>query len=258
MSFDVAADSYDRFMGRFSRPLAAALLDRLEPDVLAPGRRALDVGSGPGALTELLVARLGATAVAAADPSAPFVEAVGARLPGVDVRRAPAEALPWVDDAFDLVAASLVVHFMADPVAGLREMARVARPGGTVALTVWTFTPDAGPLGQFWAAVAEVDPGGPNERDLPVARPGELSRLVREAGLEPTDERPLTVEVPVGSLEEWWAPFAGGVGPAGERVAGLDPDRRTALRDRSAELLGARPGEPFTLACTAWCVVARA
>src|SRR5690348_17992006 len=107
-------------MGRYSEPLAgrfAALAGVL------PGRRALDVGCGTGALTSELVGPLGAEAVSAVDPSEAFVAATRARFPGVDVRRAFAERLPFADGVFDLALAQLVVHFMADPVAGLREMA---------------------------------------------------------------------------------------------------------------------------------------
>ena len=130
MTFDVVADAYDRFMGRFSEPLADEFVAVAG---LRPGQQVLDVGCGPGALTRRLVAALGADAVAAVDPSAPFVAAVQERCPGVDVRRAAAEDLPFDDDTFDLALAQLVVHFMQDPVAGLREMARVTRPGGVVA-----------------------------------------------------------------------------------------------------------------------------
>ncbi len=68
--------------------------------------------AGPGALTRVLVDRLGADAVLAVDPSASFVEAVRARYPGVDVRAANAEGLPFDDDVVDVALAQLVVHFM--------------------------------------------------------------------------------------------------------------------------------------------------
>ena len=122
MSFDVAADAYDRFMGRYSQLLSPQLADLAG---VRAGQRVLDVGCGPGALTAELVARVGAGAVAAVDPSEPFVAAAGSRYPGVDVRRASAEHLPFQDATFDASLAQLVVHFMADPVAGLAEMARV-------------------------------------------------------------------------------------------------------------------------------------
>src|SRR3954451_9260233 len=125
MSFEVAAESYGRFMGRFSEPLAAELVLLVDPQ---PVQRALDVGCGPGALASVLAERLGGAAVAAVDPSEAFVDACRARLPEVDVRRATAEQLPFRDDEFDVALANLVVHFMGDPVAGVAEMARVTRP----------------------------------------------------------------------------------------------------------------------------------
>src|SRR3954463_11118246 len=112
MSFDVAADSYDRFMGRWPQPLAGELVGLVRPQ---PGQRALDVGCGPGALTTVLIDRLGAAAVSAIDPSAPFVSATRSQFPDADVRQGAAESLPFDADVFDLVLAQLVVHFMADP-----------------------------------------------------------------------------------------------------------------------------------------------
>src|SRR6478752_2390710 len=113
MTFDVTADAYGRFMGRFSEPLAEQFVELAG---LSAGQRALDVGCGPGALTARLAARLGVDAVAGVDPSASFVAAARARLPGLDVREAKAEALPFADCSFDAVLAQLVVHFMDDPV----------------------------------------------------------------------------------------------------------------------------------------------
>src|ERR1700759_1249750 len=104
MSFDVPADAYGRFMGRFSEPLAAPSAPCLR---LAPGQRVLDVGCGPGALPAVLTAALGPERVSALDPSESFVAAGRARLPGVGVRRGTAEALPWPDDSFDCAAAQL-------------------------------------------------------------------------------------------------------------------------------------------------------
>lgn len=134
MAFDVPAEAYDRFMGRYSALLSAPFADFAG---VHPGQRALDVGCGPGALTAELVRRLGAEAVAAVDPSAPFVLAARERHPQVDVREAVAEDLPFPDSSFDIALAQLVVHFMSDPLVGLGEMLRVVRPGGIVAASVW-------------------------------------------------------------------------------------------------------------------------
>ncbi|MFC6287206.1 class I SAM-dependent methyltransferase [Nocardioides sp. GCM10027113] len=247
MSFDVAADAYTRFMGRFSEPLADVFLDWAGPPAL--GGTALDVGCGAGALTACLVDHLGAEAVAAVDPSGHFVAATSARCPGVDVRRGSAEALPFPDDSFDLVAAELVVHFMADPVAGLREMRRVARPGSVVAACVWDHGGDTGPLSLFWRVARQVVPSAPGEHELPGTREGHLAELFGAAGLAAVEAAPLTVTVAVAGAEAWWEPFTLGVGPAGAWVAGLDASTRDRLRVACLEAL---PRGPFEVTATAW------
>ncbi len=246
MGFDVAAEAYDRFMGRYSRHLAPQLADLAG---MAPGQRALDVGCGPGALTSELVARLGPGAVSAVDPSPPFVEAARARHPGVTVLEASAESLPFDDAAFDAALAQLVVHFMTDPVAGLREMGRVTRPGGVVAACVWDYGGGQGPLGPFWEAARELDPTVVDESLLAGAREGHLVELFKAAGLREVSQAALSVVQELGSFEDWWEPFTAGVGPAGAYVAGLDEDRRAQLRDRCRALL---PDGPFTLTARAW------
>lgn len=252
MTFDVTADAYGRFMGRFSEPLADLFVDCAPTQ---PGLRALDVGCGAGALTQRLVDRFGAGHVCAVDPSASFVAATRQRFPDVDVRCAAAEQLPFTDATFDVVLAQLVVHFMADPVQGLREMARVARPGGTIAACVWDHAGDGGPLSSFWRAVHEIDPGAAGEGDLPGTREGHLAELCAEARLNDIDSSSLTVTVAFATFDEWWEPFTLGVGPAGAHVAGLDDAGRALLRDRCAQLL---PPAPFEVDASAWCVRARA
>lgn len=251
MSFDVAAESYGRFMGRFSVPLAEPFADAAG---VRAGQRGLDVGCGPGALTAVLVDRLGVPAVSAIDPSPPFVAALHARFPEVDVRSGVAEDLPFPDDAFDVTLAQLVVHFMSDPVAGLREMARVTRPGGVIAACVWDHAGGKGPVSPFWRAVHDIDQEASNESDLPGSREGHLAELCAAAGLEDVESTSLSVTVPFATFADWWEPYTLGVGPAGAYLAGLDDGRREALRVRCAEEL---LPEPFTLRASAWSVRAR-
>jgi SAM-dependent methyltransferase len=252
VSFNVAADSYTRFMGRFSEPLA---MQFAELAGVRAGQRALDVGCGPGALTAQLVARLGGGAVSAVDPSASFVAAIRARFPEIDVRCGAAERLPFTDDSFDVALAQLVVHFMTDPVAGLAELGRVTRPGGLVAACVWDHGGGGGPLATFWRAVRDLDPQARDEADLAGAREGQLAELFAAAGLRHIEPASLTVTVRFATFADWWEPFTLGVGPAGAYVSQLAEARRAALRTRCALLL---PAAPFQLAASAWCVRARA
>ena len=192
------------------------------------GQRVLDVGCGPGALTAELVSRVGPAAVSAVDPSEPFVAAARDRNPGVDVLQASAEHLPFPDGTFDAALAQLVVHFMADPVAGLTEMARVTRPDGVVAACVWDHAGGQGPLGLFWRAARELDPEVHDESRLAGAREGHLAELFEAAGLREIEETTLSASLEHPSFEEWWEPYTRGVGPAGAYVAGLDPARPAA------------------------------
>jgi SAM-dependent methyltransferase len=253
VTFEVAAEAYNRFMGRYSGPLATRFADWAGVGA-APGH-ALDVGCGPGALTRVLVHRLGVDAVSAVDPSQPFLAALRQEFPTLDVQVGGAEQLPYPDDLFDVVLAQLVVHFMADPVGGLREMARVARPGGTVAACVWDHAGAGGPLALFWQAVADLDPDAPGEGDLPGTSEGSLALLFDEAGLTGIEDTSLMVPVRHETFEEWWEPYTLGVGPAGDYVRSLTPDRRDALRERCRELA---PSAPFHVLASAWAVRARA
>ena len=250
MTFEVTADAYQRFMGRWADPLARELLTELRPH---RPERALDVGAGTGALTAPLVAELGAGSVAAIDPSVAFVASLRERLPGVDAREGTADALPFADATFDLVIAQLVVHFMPDPVAGLAEMARVTRPGGTVAASVWDFAGGRAPLSLFWRVARELDPTVRDESDEPGARAGQVEQYFRDAGLADVRGGELAVRLPYDDPDDWWQPYTLGVGPAGAYLAALDEPRREQLRRRCVAELGAGPG---VTEAVAWVAIA--
>jgi ubiquinone/menaquinone biosynthesis C-methylase UbiE len=246
MTFAVAADSYDKFMGRYSTLLAPQFADLAG---VGSGQRVIDVGCGPGALTTELVERVGASNVAAVDPSESFVVAARERHPGVDVQEAPAETLPFADGMFDAALAQLVVHFMADPVQGLTEMGRVTRAGGVVVASVWDHAGEQTPLAPFWRAVHELDPDEEGERNLAGGREGHLAELFHEAGLREIEETALPIRIEHATFEEWWEPFTLGVGPAGAYLVGLEPEQQDQLRERIRQQL---PEAPFTLPARAW------
>jgi SAM-dependent methyltransferase len=251
MSFNVGADAYLRFMGRYSEQLAAQFADLAG---VGPGQRLLDVGCGPGALTAELVKRAGAAAVSGVEPSTSFAAAVRERLPGTDIRVGQAEKLPFADGTFDAALAQLVVHFMRDPARGLREMRRVTRGGGTVAACVWDHAGGRGPLSVFWPAVRAVDPAATDESGLAGAREGDLARLFGEAGLTAVEAATLTVRVQYGSFDNWWEPYTLGVGPAGAYVARLSPEQTAALQEQCRRLL---PAGPIEVTATVWAATGR-
>jgi SAM-dependent methyltransferase len=253
-TFRAAAEAYDRHVGRYGAPLAAALIrfSRVEP-----GMRALDVGCGPGALTAALAERLGEASVSAVDPSEPFAEACRRRSPGAEVLIASAEALPFADQAFDATLSQLVVNFMHDPEAGVREMARVTRPGGIVASCVWDYPGEMTLLRAFWDAAREVDPEGGAAADegtvMQWCAEGELAELWRAVGLHAVRFGELVVTAGYADFEDLWSPFPTGVAPSGAFCKSLDGDRRAQLHDAYRRRLGVG-GEPFELTARAWAV----
>lgn len=253
--FAVAAEGYDRLMGRYLDTLGPVFADAAE---VTSGQHVLDVGCGPGGLTAVLVDRVGVDGtVAAIDPSPPFVAACRERHPGVDVREGVAEDLPYADAAFGASLASLVVGFLTDPVAGVCEMRRVTRPGGRVALSFWDLD-DMPLLGTFWRAVASaLGPTGGGEGERVGRRRGDLARLLQEAGTTVVVDGRLTCTASYADFEDWWSSFTGGAGPVGAFQVALTEEQRERVRT-AADALLSHPRSAFTLRASAWCAVGAA
>jgi SAM-dependent methyltransferase len=255
-TFHASAEAYDRHVGRYGGALARALCDAAG---VQPGQRALDVGCGPGALAAQLVHRLGAANVAAVDPSPPFADACRRRLPGVRVEDASAERLPFDDGQFDRALAQLVVNFMTDPLAGVREMTRVTRPGGTVGAAVWDYAGEMTLLRRFWDAAVALDPAA-RARDegtcMPLCTPAELSGLWADAGLAAVAVSATVVAADYEGFDDLWRGVGSGVGPTGAYTVALAPPQRAALRDQLQRRLGVT-SEPFRLTARGWIVTGR-
>ena len=254
MTFVAPGHQYERFVGRYLPTLAPAFADAAG---IVPGMRVVDVGCGPGGLTRELRTRLGADSVAAIDPSPPFVEACRASNPGVDVRDGVAESLPFPDDDFDAALASLVVAFMHDAQAGVREMSRVTRSGGVVAASMWDRGEGGMPmLDVFWSAAATIDPDVHGERAMLGTEPGQLDALLERAGLADVEGGELWASAHYESFDDWWEPFTFGIGPAGSHYQSLDEGQRERLRLECRRRLDQADGA-FTLEARAWFARAR-
>ena len=187
VQFAAPAEHYDRFMGRYLPTLAPALIDAAG---VPSDSRVVDVGCGTGGLATELAAHVGGANVAAIDPAPRFVAACRERVPEGDIREGVAEELPWSDDEFDVALSSLVVAFMSDPDQGLREMARVTRPGGTVAACMWDIAGGGMTmLKTFWTAAREVDPSVEGERKLAGIAGGRHRRAARTGRVSRTSKR---------------------------------------------------------------------
>ncbi|WP_309128996.1 class I SAM-dependent methyltransferase [Microbacterium sp.] len=241
-----AADGYDRLIGRFLPSLAPAFADFAE----VRAGSVLDVGCGPGGLTAELARRVGAGNVSAIDPSPPFVVACRERVPGVQVVEGVAEGLPFPDGSFDAALSSLVVGFMSDAQQGVREMVRVTRPGGTVALCFWDHSRMQS-IARFWRAAHRAIGAEPAGDRLLGTQQGDLAQLLEGAALRDIRVTELVATGGYRDVDDLWSGYTAGIGPIGQYMQGLDQDEIEAVRGAVREDLDT-PDRPFTLSAVAW------
>jgi ubiquinone/menaquinone biosynthesis C-methylase UbiE len=245
--FDVSDRSYDNFMGRYSMPLAPKFADFAG---VRSGMAVVDVGAGTGALTTELVRR--GAEVAAAEPSPSFVNALQKRLPGIAVHAASAERLPWPDGRFDAALAQLVVTFMEDARAGVQEMRRVVREGGTVAVCMWDLH-GMEMLAAIRRAQDALASGGPAPEARNLYRDRESLESLFADGFADVQTELLEVESGYRGFDEFWSAVDDGAGPAGAWLRSLAADGKAAARDEVFRQLG-EPDGAFSLTGRAWAV----
>ena len=251
------AEAYERFMGRWSRLVAAELR---EFAALPERGRFLDVGCGTGSLAFSIAGHHPLADVVGVDLSSEYVAYASARNPFGDRVRfetGNAQRLPFADSSFDGAVSLLAFNFIPEPGKALAEICRVVRPGGTVSAAVWDYDAGMQMLRVFWDAAVAIDPAAEklDERRMPLCRAGELSALWREAGIESVRERRIDIQMRFTSFADYWEPFLLGQGPAGAYASRCAPAQLSALRDEVKRRLGS-PAEdqPIDLPGRAWAV----
>jgi SAM-dependent methyltransferase len=248
-------DAYERYVGRWSRRVAEAVLPWLD---VPAGRRWLDVGCGTGVLTAAVLALVDPSEVVGVDPSEGFLAHAWERVG--DERAAfqlgDARTLPVPDGRFDAVVSGLALNFVPDPRRAVAEFARVAVPGGVVAAYVWDYADGMAMLRHFWdAAALDTDAAELDEcRRFPMCRPEPLTRLWTDAGLDGVTVQAIDVPTFFSDFDDYWQPFLGGQGPAPGYVAALGSDQRHALRDLLRARLPLAPDGSISLTARAWAV----
>jgi len=252
-----ATDSYEAYIGRWSRPLAQMFLAWFA--VPAAGRW-LDVGCGTGALTAAVLEAADPIAVVGIDPSPEFVGAAHARVADPRVRFAvgDARALPVASDGYDAVVAGLVLNFILDPAPAVAEMARAAHPGGAVGAYVWDYSGGLQRARYFWAAVAATDAPAAALDPSPqfaLCRPEPLAALFGAAALGDVAVAALDLPMQFRDLDDYWLPYTmAGAAVAQRYVSGLDDDRKAALREQLQATLPFATDGSLHLIDRAWAV----
>ena len=254
-----AGDSYDRYMGRWSRQIAPRFLDWLDA---RDGLDWLEVGCGTGALSATIVERCNPKSLIAIDPSEGFIIRARANVP--DERAVfqvgDAQALATGTASRDVIVSALVLNFIPDREKALAEMKRVARSGATVGFYVWDY-PGGGVefMRAFWEAAIALDPRAldlSEDRRFPFCTPDRLTDSAKTAGLASVDCTPIEVPTLFKDFDDFWHPFTLGAGPAPGYCMSLDPQARERLRQSLHDSLPRREGGLIPLKTRAWAVKA--
>jgi SAM-dependent methyltransferase len=248
-------DSYERFMGRWSRLVAQEFVGWL--DVSADSAW-VDVGCGTGALTSAIADSARPARLAGVDPSPGFIAAALERLGGrADLRVGDANSLPFPSAEFDAAVSGLALNFMPDPHGAVGEMQRVTLKGGVVGAYVWDYADGMQMIRTFWDVAVDLDPsiGQLDEaKRFPLCDPDRLSELFKETGLDEVEAGALEVPTVFDGFEEYWTPFLGGQGPAPTYVSSLSDDHRRRLETRLESELPVSSDGVIRLTARAWTV----
>lgn len=247
------ADSYEQFMGRWSRQLAPLFATYVG---IHDGNAVLDVGSGTGVFSFAVRAIDPTGTIEGIDLSPAYVEYATKQHPEAKIRFqvGNAQKLDFPNATFDAAAAMLVLNFVPDPAVAVAEMRRVTRPGGTLAAAVWDYGGEMEMLKIFDEEASAFDPGFvTDERRMPLGKPEALRELFQGAGLEHVETTAIDTTLHFTSFDDYWKPFLLGTGPGGAYVAKLSPDRRDQLAARLRKRLG---DAAFDLKGRAWAVKA--
>jgi SAM-dependent methyltransferase len=253
--------AYEAYMGRWSRALARPFLETLG---VPRGARWLEVGCGTGALTEVILETQDPAAVLACEPAQPLLDHARAHIhdPRVTFHPVGSGSLPRPggEPPVDVVVSSLVLNFIPDPLAAVREMAACTRAGGLVAAAVWDHAAGMELLRYCWDIAAALDPAAATldeGRRFPLCDPAALADLFRSSGLEQPRTGAVTIETEFASFEDYWRPLLGGTGPAPAYVASRTPAQRDQLAMALRAALPIAETGRVTLHARAWTVQAR-
>ena len=244
--------AYEPYVGRWSRLVAREVIAWL---AVPPGRRWLDGGCGTGAVTETILAAASPTTVTGVDSSEAYLAYARARIqdPRAAFELGDLQSLPFVDAAFDVALSGLVLNFVPDQPRAVRELARVVRPNGTVAVYLWDYAGEMQFMRYFWDAAAVLDPAAPDEGSrFPICQPEPLKALFVAAGLQDVEVRAVDIPTVFRDFDDFWTPFLGGQGAAPRYAMALPEAARAALREHLRARLPTAADGSIPLIARAW------
>jgi ubiquinone/menaquinone biosynthesis C-methylase UbiE len=224
------ADAYERYMGQWSRAVGENFLAWLAPP---QNVRWLDLGCGTGAFTGLILKQCAPASVTGIDPAAAQIEHAKANFPAAEFHVGNSMDLPFDDDAFDVVASALVLHFIPDRDKAFAEMRRVTKPGGIVSGYTWerSATFKGAPYVPMMKGLQSIGVEPTTSPTVPEANLEGLRASLERAGFRDIEVREVEATQGYRDFDEYWKVQTMTFHPVGKSVAALDDAKRGELRD---------------------------
>jgi len=252
--------AYERFMGRWSGPVAQEFLSWLG---VPPGRSWLDVGCGTGSLSRLIIEKYQPKELTALDASADFIAHAQRAItdPAAHFKVGLAQALELDSNRVEAVVSGLVLNFVPQPKTALQEMLRVCKSGGRIGIFVWDYAQGMQMLRHFWDAATQLEPGAREQDEglrFPLCQEAALAALARESGLKQVETRAIEVRTIFKDFDDYWQPFLGGAGPASGYTLNLTSEARQRLADQLRRSLPTDQQGAIHLTARAWALKGKA
>ena len=248
-----SCDSYEYYMGRWSRLVAESFIEWLSP---SSGLKWLDIGCGSGALSEAIIYNHESTVLTAIDQSEDFVSTAQNRLSSrVQCIVGNALSLPLGNSSVNIAVSGLVLNFIPEPEKALSEMRRVTDAGGTVAVYIWDYAGKVDFLRHFWDAAVDIKSEALNLHEsnrFPDSNAEALKRLFEKAGFVDIETTSIEITTYFRDFDDYWKPFLGGQGPAHSFVLSLNEDKNNKLRHTLKLRLPTQQDGSISMVARAW------
>lgn len=253
------ASAYEIYVGRWSRIIARQFLTWLD---ISPGSTWLDVGTGTGILTQVILDQTAPRKVVGIDSSEQYLEYARHAVTDkrVEWKVGNASTLEFDAPEFDTAVAGLVLNFVPSAEDMVRGMKEAVRQGGIVAAYVWDYGDRMQMMRHFWDAAAVVDPASKAfdaGTRFVICDPNNLQALFATVGLQNIEVTPIDIQTTFSDFDDFWLPFLAAQGSVSKYLHSLDENRRNAIQQQLRQQLPINPDNTIHLTARAWAVKGR-
>lgn len=252
------AIAYERYVGRWSREVAKEFINWL---ALPAEQVWLDLGSGTGILSDVILQRAHPKQLIGVDSSQVYVELAQKQIndPRAHFQTGDANDLN-LNTSFDVAVAGLLLNFVPSPQKAVHNMADLVKPQGLVAAYVWDYAGKMEMMRHFWDAAIAVDPSASEldaGKNFEICHPDNLKKCFEDEGLQSVEVTELDIIAIFQDLEDYWQPFLAAQGSVSKYLRSLNEEMRQSIYSQLKTQLPFEADGTIHLIMRAWAVKGR-